>query len=240
MKRNRKARVNPLYEAKHGFRHCRDGRLCVECGDPLTGRQQRWCGQPCVTTYKIRQGGKEARQEVYKRDRGICGLCGLDTKEILALVKRADTRGLETWAQDLARGVALARLHQYRWKGRRLGRRLPAKPREGTQPWHKLRERKLVLGLLGLGLESYAWRKSFWDMDHVVAVRDGGAQCGLADLRTLCLPCHGARTRKQNSGPRKRRARRLPRLSGERCMGCTEVERCLGCLRYRKRVLGRS
>lgn len=36
-----------------------------------------------------------------------------------------------------------------------------------------------------------------WDMDHIVAVRDGGGGCGLEGLRTLCIPCHRARTAEQ-------------------------------------------
>ena len=33
-------------------------------------------------------------------------------------------------------------------------------------------------------------RKSFWDADHIVPVAEGGGQCDLANMRTLCLLCH--------------------------------------------------
>jgi 5-methylcytosine-specific restriction endonuclease McrA len=33
-------------------------------------------------------------------------------------------------------------------------------------------------------------RKSLWDADHVVPVVDGGGECDLSNMRTLCLPCH--------------------------------------------------
>jgi 5-methylcytosine-specific restriction protein A len=33
-------------------------------------------------------------------------------------------------------------------------------------------------------------RKSLWDADHVVPVIEGGGECDLANLRTLCLHCH--------------------------------------------------
>ncbi len=33
-------------------------------------------------------------------------------------------------------------------------------------------------------------RRNLWDADHVVAVADGGGECGLSNLRTLCVPCH--------------------------------------------------
>ena len=33
-------------------------------------------------------------------------------------------------------------------------------------------------------------RKSLWDADHIVPVVEGGGQCDLANMRTLCLKCH--------------------------------------------------
>ena len=33
-------------------------------------------------------------------------------------------------------------------------------------------------------------RKSLWDADHVVPVIEGGGECGLVNMRTLCLQCH--------------------------------------------------
>lgn len=33
-------------------------------------------------------------------------------------------------------------------------------------------------------------RRNLWDADHIVPVVEGGGQCGLDNIRTLCLPCH--------------------------------------------------
>jgi len=33
-------------------------------------------------------------------------------------------------------------------------------------------------------------RKSLWDADHIVAVAEGGGECDLDNMRTLCLICH--------------------------------------------------
>jgi 5-methylcytosine-specific restriction enzyme A len=33
-------------------------------------------------------------------------------------------------------------------------------------------------------------RKSLWDADHIVPVVEGGGECDLGNLRTLCLRCH--------------------------------------------------
>lgn len=40
------------------------------------------------------------------------------------------------------------------------------------------------------GLPSIRARRSLWDADHVIPVAEGGGQCDLDNLRTLCLPCH--------------------------------------------------
>lgn len=37
-------------------------------------------------------------------------------------------------------------------------------------------------------------RKSLWDADHIVPVIEGGGECDLSNMRTLCLKCHRART----------------------------------------------
>jgi 5-methylcytosine-specific restriction protein A len=33
-------------------------------------------------------------------------------------------------------------------------------------------------------------RKTLWDADHIVPVVEGGGECDLANIRTLCLVCH--------------------------------------------------
>ena len=37
-------------------------------------------------------------------------------------------------------------------------------------------------------------RKSLWDADQIVPVAEGGGQCDLSNMRTLCLLCHRAAT----------------------------------------------
>jgi len=39
------------------------------------------------------------------------------------------------------------------------------------------------------GLKRYT-RKSLWDADHIQPVAEGGGECDLDNLRTLCLRCH--------------------------------------------------
>lgn len=37
-------------------------------------------------------------------------------------------------------------------------------------------------------------RRSLWDADHIVPVVEGGGECDLSNIRTLCLKCHRAST----------------------------------------------
>jgi len=37
-------------------------------------------------------------------------------------------------------------------------------------------------------------RRNLWDADHIVPVVEGGGECGLSNMRTLCLRCHRAAT----------------------------------------------
>jgi 5-methylcytosine-specific restriction enzyme A len=37
-------------------------------------------------------------------------------------------------------------------------------------------------------------RRKLWDADHIVPVVEGGGECDLSNMRTLCLKCHRAAT----------------------------------------------
>ncbi len=50
--------------------------------------------------------------------------------------------------------------------------------------WRGRKRRCAELGL------PYTRLRSPWDADHVVPVAEGGGECDLANLRTLCIPCH--------------------------------------------------
>jgi len=45
-------------------------------------------------------------------------------------------------------------------------------------------------GLHLYGMKSIASRRSLWDADHILPVAEGGGQCDLDNIRTLCLLCH--------------------------------------------------
>src|SRR6266853_2022891 len=43
------------------------------------------------------------------------------------------------------------------------------------------------------GLKSLR-RSSLWDADHIAPVAEGGGECDLSNIRTLCLKCHAKAT----------------------------------------------
>lgn len=51
-------------------------------------------------------------------------------------------------------------------------------------PWHRRRQ---ALEQWGLAPKQ---RSSLWDADHILPVAEGGGECDLSNLRTLCLRCH--------------------------------------------------
>jgi 5-methylcytosine-specific restriction protein A len=56
-------------------------------------------------------------------------------------------------------------------------------------------------------------RKSLWDADHILPVAEGGGECDLENLRTLCLLCHRAET------ARLIEKRRFNRFAGDSRLG---------------------
>jgi 5-methylcytosine-specific restriction protein A len=57
----------------------------------------------------------------------------------------------------------------------------------------RLRGAGRVRALQEWGIKPRA-RKSLWDADHIVPVVEGGGECDLENIRTLCLKCHRAAT----------------------------------------------
>ena len=42
-------------------------------------------------------------------------------------------------------------------------------------------------------------RRHLWDADHILPVSEGGGECDLSNMRTLCLRCHREATRRLRS-----------------------------------------
>jgi 5-methylcytosine-specific restriction endonuclease McrA len=54
----------------------------------------------------------------------------------------------------------------------------------------RARGKARAAGLAFYGMKSITSRRSLWDADHILPVAEGGGQCDLDNLRTLCIACH--------------------------------------------------
>ena len=54
--------------------------------------------------------------------------------------------------------------------------------------------REEYLKEFNIGIKRKIWKRKhgggLWDADHILPVKEGGGQCGLDNLRTLCIKCH--------------------------------------------------
>jgi 5-methylcytosine-specific restriction endonuclease McrA len=188
----------------------RQQRRCVWCGGSLARRQQRWCSQACVEDYQVRRGqASEIRKLVFRRDRGACRACGVQTEDLRQRVEEffhAVRQGqdiprdvfwswmefLRAWLPQRDQAVARALLGAFAevWD---TVFRVPSRSKTETAvryyqvlgPWAYLILSKTTLGL--------------WEADHHLPVHlGGGAGCSLENLHTLCYRCHRAKSVTEN------------------------------------------
>jgi 5-methylcytosine-specific restriction endonuclease McrA len=125
----------------------RDGQgrpLCRWCHSPVPPPKQTFCSPECVHEWRLRTDGSYLREQVFKRDLGVCAQCAADTG-------------------TMAQALRVARLT--------------------SESAHRALVKEF-------GLTPAEAEKTLWQADHIVPVADGGGQCGLEGLRTLCWRCH--------------------------------------------------
>lgn len=125
-------------------------RLCRWCKVEVKPPKLTFCGPDCVHEYKLRSDAGYLRTQVYLRDKGVCGSCGLDTEVLTSAGSR--------WPRDGEYELAMA--------------------------W-----------LAALGAHR---ARTLWEADHIVPVSEGGGECGLENMRTLCVWCHKRETAELN------------------------------------------
>ena len=165
----------------NGRNLCRCG-----CGVEVEGRRLNWATNKCVEQWKERNDPQTIRRAVFKRDRGICAACGIDTEQVRIKSLPSDRRwALVQWMRRrlVGRGV---KGYEADSKAILIVDRL-----KGSGIWDKAQRYRAIKSKQG-------WtpnRRTFWDADHIVPVVEGGGQCGLDNYRTLCVPCHKRVTR---------------------------------------------
>src|SRR6185312_12808001 len=117
---------------------------CRWCSLEVPSGRFTFCSDGCVHEWRLRTNPGYLREQVFRRDRGVCAICRVDTYSAYIELKRSRSR-----------------------------------------------QRQKLLDRWGLKQIN---RKSLWDADHIIPVSEGGGECDLANLRTLCLVCHRQQT----------------------------------------------
>lgn len=55
--------------------------LCRQCGKEVSKGSRTFCSQACIDRWKIKTSPSHVRVLLYRRDKGVCALCGLDTDQ---------------------------------------------------------------------------------------------------------------------------------------------------------------
>jgi len=144
---------------------------CRWCDGEISPPRRTFCSKECVHEYRLRTSTNYLRENVYRRDAGVCALCGVDTKTVAQKIIATNCP------------CGYVKTHYKRKKVLSI---------DHVEGCRKLREEHK------LGLKRKVWRRKngggLWDADHIVRVEHGGGVCGLDNLRTLCLSCHKAVT----------------------------------------------
>jgi len=68
---------------------------CRWCGKGVKPPKRTICSPECVHEIKIRTSGRYIRDCVYKRDKGICAICNIDTKKLAKQALLLEDKGRE-------------------------------------------------------------------------------------------------------------------------------------------------
>lgn len=143
--------------------------LCRQCSTEVPLGSRTFCSNACVSAWRSVTDPSHQRMLVAARDGGVCAICSIDTEELRRWREHAFTTGLS----------------RYVW------------PRSAYFPDGPPEHAEQIVGFMRAS-DAYApsYRYVFWDMDHVVPVVEGGGECDLSNLRTLCIPCHKGETKR--------------------------------------------
>lgn len=146
-----------------------DGLCRCGCGERLPSGRRQWasdkCSNKCVEAFQILKGdGNAIRRAVFRRDKGICACCGMDTEKERKACMDAG----------------------WKWHRQPKGWTPPT-----DQELDEIEQRRRKYMRLGFPSPSL---KSWWQADHIQEVVNGGGACTIDNLQTLCIVCHNRKT----------------------------------------------
>lgn len=150
--------------------------LCRLCGTEIPRGRRTFCSERCVHEWRIESDPAYARAEVFKRDHGVCSVCGTDCYT---------ERGRAVFGDRWSGRVGLS--------GGRIGWPTPYAPRGSLSQYQVERSERFQEAVQRLSIPRGRWWSDWWDMDHAVPIVEGGG-LGLDNLRTLCIACHRSET----------------------------------------------
>jgi hypothetical protein len=193
-----------------------NGRPCCrQCGQEVPKGSRTFCSHQCVHDWKCRTDPGYQRDQVELRDRGVCTLCSIDTDAIRRWRAEAFRyTSIHTWPPEHRK---VTRYENGAWTERQatdadVSFDPPALHSERWGWWggpdgHGFLKvtvdltdetKQQIIAFLRASdpyVKNAGHRTSYWDMDHILPVIEGGGACGLENLRTLCLVCHRQVTR---------------------------------------------
>jgi 5-methylcytosine-specific restriction enzyme A len=114
--------------------------LCRMCGEEVPKGRRTFCSKGCVHQYRLRNHHRYASGQLYKRDRGKCVLCGIDTYKVrrgfvkeLDLCKQSGTSKCREEIEQRYIDEGWAPLSNRRWYS--VDHILPVSEGGGPQDW---------------------------------------------------------------------------------------------------------
>ncbi len=163
----------------------------------LNPRRKTFCSDACVHEWKLRSDPTYAAGFVFKRDHGLCSVCGVNTVQLmLELLYHISQAVSSEWKKDPEKAFKRATYLATRCYSAHLF--LPKKLRTSLVAKQVERSYLENNGLKPAELLTREIpRKRLWEADHILAVFEGGGSCGLDNYRTLCYWCHKNNTAEQ-------------------------------------------
>ena len=202
MSKNRYTKTIPEKDLPKGP----NGRnLCRWCKTEVKPPRRTMCSEACVHEYSIRCNPAYARSHVEKRDKGVCALCSLDTWKLERVInKLLRLIGKPHYIRRPGDNRYDSR-YGWGWERLAIGERRKATAINRLDAIVAQYPRAFTPSRYC----SYQTATSLWQSDHIIPVVEGGGECGLENLRTLCTNCHRKETKELHARLKKSRKKPL-------------------------------